>query len=103
MSAERTPINAPTRPFSLAIPDDAWEECGSSNRLLAQIEINGTPLHLEAWKVVEGDIGVGYEQMAVEYDEDLAKTFTSVGADAPCRTTSIRDAEYVLVATPRCI
>lgn len=89
---------------SITIPDAMWRATGDSMRphdpncrLLARIEVNGTPMHLEAY-AVEYDKNEGQHV----FDEDADIAFGKlVGDDGfPLTTTTINGREYALVATP---
>lgn len=88
------------KPFTIDIPESAWEVCVDESRLLAQITVNGLSMHLEAWEVYDTKDGM---QCAVQHDEDFERIFYAVGADAAFQTLTIRGREYVLVATPHCV
>jgi hypothetical protein len=82
----------------LTIPEDAWMEDQSGDRLLAILVINGTFHHLEALRVIEDDKGI--QKTA---SDDLAETFDAmyqIGGEGPFDTVTMRGAEYVLVVTP---
>lgn len=87
------------------VPESAWQESADGPaHLLAQLSVNGLPMHLEAWEVADFPVdgGASTEQRAVDRDEDLAMIFNAVAADAAFRTLTVRGRTYVLVATPHC-
>lgn len=86
------------------IPPGMWEETGSDDedhkdpraRLLASITINGLPMHLEAFAVVEVD-GI---QMAADpaFQRDVEALQDM--QDCAFQTVEIAGRDYILVATP---
>jgi hypothetical protein len=95
--------------ISIRIPDDCWERSdgleGESDiperyHLRPFLTINGCPMHLEAWRVVEPATS-SYAQEHY-YAEDFDNLFAAVGADGSWQTTTIKGHEYILVASPFC-
>jgi hypothetical protein len=88
-------------PFTLQIPDSDWEDSGPDNdptaRLLAAITLNGCPMHLEAYAVIEDATGQRFEDEAFIDQENAV---LSVLVDGAARTVEINGRDYVLVATP---
>lgn len=95
----------------ITIPDDAWEETGSGSgtpeaereegddprsRLLTQLNINGCPMHLEAY-AVKPDTDI-QEAADPTFADDIERL--QAMQDARFVTTTIREREYILVATP---
>lgn len=98
---------------NVLIADDAWQPTGpdpvsdgsrpADTRLLARMNINGTPMHLEAYQVKEAEKGGYYsggEQIAADehFDDDVG-TLQSM-QDATFQTTELRGRTFILVATP---
>jgi len=82
----------------LTIPEDAWIEDRSGDRLIAILVINGTFHHLEAIRVVEDDDGI--QKPASEELAEIFDAMVQIGSEGPFDTVTMRGAEYVLVATP---
>ncbi|TAM91140.1 hypothetical protein EPN42_04575 [bacterium] len=87
---------------SITIPRGAWKPTGAYHdahdtrcRLLTDIEINGTPMHLEAVAVTNGE-----EQRIVDPEHDQALDLNVGDGGFPVCTTAIAGREYVLIATP---
>lgn len=78
----------------------SWKKTGPeedpSSRLLAQIEIAGTPMHLEAYEVHDVD-GV---QTTKAWPEDMNTVFDRLGIECRLMTTEINGREYILLAQP---
>jgi hypothetical protein len=103
-------LRGPTpRHLALQIPDEAWEESGPkeeddpegsdpSLRLLAQATINGTPCHVEAYRVAKDDI----QRVDGAYFEQEWNGLCALQDYGAYQTTTIRGREYVLVITPHC-
>lgn len=92
-------------PDELTISDDRWVATGNEELpggaealLVAPIRINDTFFHLEAWQVEVVDS----IQQALQRDEELGLIYNAVGANGHWDTVTIREREYVLVATPFC-
>jgi hypothetical protein len=94
------------RTIPIAVPKDAWAFTGPErapmSRLMAQLEINGCPLHLEAYQVTTTRRDVPNIQMAEdpEFDDVLEHLQRAVYGDGPWQTVELFDREYILVATP---
>lgn len=97
----------------IVIPDDAWQQTGGyiedaegkpdeSARLLATIEINGTPMHLEAYAIKCGPRDEPEEDGVALVDADADEAVCSIIGDGgwPPMLTTIMGREYVLIATP---
>lgn len=79
-------------------PNDALDDPRS--RMLALIYINGCPMHLEAWAVIDGENG---QEAALSEDaDDYESLYLAVHADGGFQTVEIAGREYILVATPHC-
>lgn len=94
--------------IQVTIPDDAWRDIGEkpTERLLANVTINGVPFHVNAFSVYVDDGSHG-EQRAFDGDEDLAMIHAALGADGHWSTVSIRgvdghERDYVLILEPYC-
>jgi hypothetical protein len=90
--------------FAIDIPEGAWEETGSDempwSRLLAQITINGCPMHLEAYALKDDD-DAGVQLVADEwFDEEFEHYNAAQRISSGFAQTTIRGREYVLFATP---
>jgi hypothetical protein len=92
-----------TTTINLTIPDDAWQETGwdgpeNADRLLAQVCINGTMHHLEAYRAEVDDDGcIVLANHAME--EDRMPALQEV-YDGAYELTAIRGAEYVVFMFP---
>lgn len=88
---------------AVTIPASHWEETTDGveprSRLLANIVINGLPLHVEAWAVELVD---GLQESLTAFPDDLDHLDNIAGPDKPFMTTKIEGQEYVLVAYPHC-
>jgi hypothetical protein len=89
--------------INLTIPDDAWEAIGWNDgpphdRLLAQVVINGTHHHLDAYRAtVEPDGCVVLANPAMEEEQmPLLQALYDGGYDL----TTIRGERYVVVMYP---
>jgi hypothetical protein len=82
-----------------------WAEVGDTaprSRLLAQINILGCAMHLEAYEV-ELDPETGeYAVLDLASAASVTDIHAAVGGDGPWTTATIRGRQYVLVATPYC-
>ena len=81
--------------------DFKWQETGPefllSSRLLASIEICGTPMHLEAWEVKKDEEGV---YRAISWPEAFELAYQGLMSEGEWETTIINGREYVLLAQP---
>ena len=89
---------------SLTIPDSAWAPTGdydnsddARRRLSVTIEINATPMHLEAVAIEPRDDD---EQHVYDADYDEALGLIAGDGAFPVQTTEIGGREYILFATP---
>ncbi len=102
------PVAAVTPSTHLQIRDDDWGPGMPARRgdptpaaptsLWLPITINDTKMHLEAWKVVPGKD----PQRTYGHADEFDQLTLAVHADGPFQTTTIRGADYLLLATPHC-
>jgi hypothetical protein len=87
-----------TKP-SVTIADDAWRKSGPESdaacRLNFSFDVNGTPMHLEAWAVVYRN---GLQEAADPEHSDFDALLKI--SDERFATTMINGREYVLVSFP---
>lgn len=92
---------------NVTIPDDRWEAIGTPDpddgldgreRLLAEIVVNGMPMHLEAWEIADPG-PLNFQEAKVD-DESLASIGAALGQSGPFDTLPIGGREYVLIASP---
>ena len=92
-----------TTTIRLTVPDDAWQETGwdgpeNSDCLLAQVCLNGTMHHLEAYRAVIDDDGcvvLANHAMEAERMPALQEVY-----DGGYELTTIRGAQYVVFMFP---
>lgn len=90
--------------IELSIPDDEWQPNPGLNDPLSGLAgptviINGLPMHMEAWQVVNSDEG----QEAVDtWAEEYFGLRGAVHAYGAFQTLTIGDREYVVVLSPHC-
>ena len=94
-------------PFTMFIPEDAWEKKGTTEdpraRLQTHIRINGLDMHLEAIGVKE-KIRQGFHSQtpkALDYETSFDHLVEFAGS-APFETIQIGRRKYCLFATPYC-
>lgn len=105
--ATREPMPTPSWEGKIDVPEDAWEDSGDEEdpkaRLCVQIEINGCPMHLEAYAVAYGEkteTSYGEQHFADGCTfEDCEHGFYSF-VEGAARSIEIKGREYVLIATP---
>jgi hypothetical protein len=90
--------------FNIDIPSDAWTPTGDylrgdpSDRLLAQFDVYGQTMHLEAYGINEGRY---LREDAVELVDLEADEGLSIFMPDQCPVlTEINGRHYVLIATP---
>lgn len=92
-----------TKTIRINIPDEYWCETGwdtpgsMNDRLLAQVTINGTPHHLEAYRVAIRDGLIELANPAME--SELMPTLQDL-YDGGYEITKIRGGDYVLFMFP---
>jgi hypothetical protein len=96
-----------TATINLTIPDDAWEATGwddpttdGRDRLLAQVAINGTPHHAEAYRAIDDD---GYIRLANPAMEDERMPVLQAVYDGGYSLTTIRGERYVVFMFPHAV
>lgn len=105
LDGQPAPQSEPLR--LVVVPEDAWEDSGDAEdpnaRLCAQIQINGCPMHLEAYAVEYGEkteTTYGEQHFADGCTfEDCEHGFYSF-VEGAARSIKIKGREYVLIATP---
>lgn len=88
----------------LTIPDDDWTDATAEkdgSELLAGVTINGTPMHFEAFAIVE-DEGGNLKGATDEVEAALEAWAHACRPDGPWETTTIRGRTYVVFASPYC-
>jgi hypothetical protein len=105
--AGRKPMPMPCWQGKITVPDDAWEDSGPEedpkSRLLAELEINGTWFHLEAFAVEyreQTETTFGEQHFADLAFEDEEHAVLDVFVEGAAATVTIKGREYALVVTP---
>lgn len=85
------------------LPISDWEECGAEEdpkgRLMSTTEINGCPMHVEAFAVY---INRDREQKARVYDDAFESLCAGFSIDGAYRTVRIGRRNYAIFASPFC-
>ncbi len=86
------------------IPDELWEEIGLETRpdarLLSDLSVNGTSLHLEAFLVPDPDAEL--QEVHEDWQEVFELLAQATTPDGHFETTRIRGLDYVIFASPYC-